>query len=182
MNTSSLFAPGVLCDFKSPKISIFEMQDGNTYTASFTLHKKNFGTIMQCKIMHQFLYSILFKIGIRNVDIVTSKHDPLTKQELLELPQVDDMSTPAWLYMKSQWRLKILQRNQNTSSSSSSSSTSTALSYNSSQLNDSTFLLYLWSEISKQTHIMCSRKDLEIITARQIGIATNKRKRSNNDR
>ena len=50
-------------DFKSPKISTFELADGRSFYAAFTLNKKQFGTVRQCKLMHQLLYSILYQIG-----------------------------------------------------------------------------------------------------------------------
>ena len=108
-NTSSAHLPNKLYDFKSPKIATFELENGNSHYCAFTLNKKKFGTVRQCQLMHQLLYSILFKIGVRNSDVVSSKHNPLTPSELLELPRVDGVSSQAWLYMKGRWRLKILE-------------------------------------------------------------------------
>jgi hypothetical protein len=108
-NVSSVRLPGKLYDFKSPKIATFELENGRSHYCAFTLNKKQFGTVRQCQLMHQLLYAILFNIGVRNSDVLTSKHDPLTPSELLELPLVDGVSSQAWLYMKGRWRLKILE-------------------------------------------------------------------------
>ena len=44
-----------LHDFKVPKISSFELEDGRSFYAAFTVSRKAFGTLEQCKIMQQLL-------------------------------------------------------------------------------------------------------------------------------
>jgi hypothetical protein len=176
-----------LYDFKSPKISTFELSSGATYCAAFTLHKKHFGTVRQCKLMHQLLYHVLYEIGIRNLDVVTSRHEKLTNSELNELPQFGGMTSQAWLHWKATWRLKILkgrtekylaQQQDNSSSEYGTNTTNGDALENSKQVDDEfTFLEQLWGEIANKTLPLCSKTDLELIEARKTKTGGSKRKR-----
>ena len=97
-----------LHDFKVPKISSFELEDGRSFYAAFTVSRRGFGTLQQCQLMQQLLYSILYSVGIRNEEIIKSPHAPLTKAELRKLPCIGTVSAQAWLLSKARWRLKIL--------------------------------------------------------------------------
>ena len=172
-------------DFKSPKISTFELADGRSYYSAFTLNKKQFGTIRQCKLMHQLLYSILHQLGIRNSDIVTSLHDPLTRNELDELPQVDGLSSQAWLYMKGKWRLKILEQRRIKAKEEALAvlnNKATHLKNPADQTKiDPQFLHHLWTQIVKFSKPLCSKRDLDFVDQKRKQAEKAKRKRAGSD-
>lgn len=195
-NTSSAHLPNKLYDFKSPKIATFELENGNSHYCAFTLNKKKFGTVRQCQLMHQLLYAILFKIGVRNSDVVSSKHNPLTPSELLELPRVDGVSSQAWLYMKGRWRLKILehrrekyylrlqQQGVGRGLVGQEEGHASGIPQRQPTIVDESgdFLHHLWTQIVVLSKPMCSAADIALVDAKrkQAAKANSRRKAYNN--
>jgi hypothetical protein len=160
-------SPAVIYDFKSPKISSFEFADGRSFYCAFTLNKKRFGSVRQCKLMHQLLYSILHKIGICNKDIISSIHSPLTKKELKELPLIDGISSQAWLYLKGKWRLKILEQRilKLKEEEENAKAKGTVYKQDDTKI-DPVFLHHLWSQIVDLVKTLCSAAHIRIVDDR----------------
>lgn len=172
-----------LHDFKVPKISSFELEDGRSFYAAFTVSRKAFGTLEQCKIMQQLLYSILYSVGIRNEEISTSPHDPLTRLDLRELPSIGGISAQAWLLSKARWRLKILSQRLDAKAQGTAgvgtgaggevslpktkAATSKGCNRTIPQKIDPSLMRHVWQEIVFATEPLVSKRDLELLNQQQ---------------
>jgi hypothetical protein len=177
-----------LHDFKVPKISSFELEDGRSFYAAFTVSRKGFGTLKQCQIMQQLLYSILYSVGIRNEEIRVSPHDAPTRTSLRDLPSVGGISAQAWLLSKARWRLKILNQRLDAkasgssvtgggaaagaggtgrSSSTSSPAASKGCNRTIPQKIDPSLMKHVWQEIVLGTEPLVSKRDMKLLNQRQ---------------